>query len=184
MADIPTTEPLFAIAGDTLKFLRSVPDYPASAGWSLGYTLVEKNHKITFGSTASGDDYLVNVSAATTATWAAHQYAWRAQVSKAGEVYTVGEGRIEIKASFAGNHFDTRSVARQGLEAIEAYLINVDNFQASQYEIAGRSLRRYSMTELLALRDRFKAEVLREEAAQRVANGLPDTRRVFVRFGP
>jgi len=37
--------------------------------------------------------------------------------------------------------------------------------------------------DLLALRDKYRAEVLREDAAAAVAAGLPDRRRVFVRFG-
>ena len=36
----------------------------------------------------------------------------------------------------------------------------------------------------LTLRDRYRAEVAREGAAANAARGLPDKRRVIVRFGP
>ena len=50
---------------------------------------------------------------------------------------------------------------------------------------AGRQLRRHTLTELWAHRDRLRLEVLREEQAERLAAGLPDRgrRRVLVRFG-
>jgi hypothetical protein len=48
--------------------------------------------------------------------------------------------------------------------------------------IAGRELWRISITELLVLRSRYQMEVAREEAATSVGRGLPDKRRVLVRF--
>jgi hypothetical protein len=68
------------------------------------------------------------------------------------------------------------------LEAIEAVLEGRASSEVAQYEIAGRSLRYIEPAQLLKLRDRYRAEVAREDAAQRVAAGLPDARRVFVRF--
>jgi hypothetical protein len=67
--------------------------------------------------------------------------------------------------------------------AIEAYLENASNLAASEYQIAGRQLRRYPLPELMTLRDRYRVEVAREDAAARLAAGLPDQRRIFVRFG-
>lgn len=183
MADIPTTEPAAVNAGDTVRWRRALPDYPAGAGWALTYTLLNSAGKITVTASASGDDHLVNVAAATTATWAAGDYAWRAQVSKAGEVYTVAEGRMAVRPSFAAPTLETRSLARRALEAVEAYLADPNNLAAAQYEIAGRQLRRHTLTELWAHRDRLRLEVLREEQAGRLAAGLPDRRRVFVRWG-
>lgn len=183
MADIPTTEPLTVNAGDTVRWRRALPDYPAGAGWVLTYTLLNSAGKITIAAGASGDEHLVNVAAATTATWAAGDYAWRAQVSKAGDVFTVAEGRITVKPAFSASTLETRSRARQALDAVEAYLADSNNLAAAQYEIAGRQLRRHTLTELWAHRDRLRLEVLREEQAERLAAGLPDRRRVFVRFG-
>lgn len=184
MIDIPTIEPATVNAGDTVRWRRALPDYPASAGWVLTYTLLNAAGRITITASAQGDDHLVSVPAGTTAGWAAGDYAWRAQVSKAGEVYTVGEGRMTIKPSFGVSALETRSLARQALDAVEAYLADPNNIAAAQYEIAGRQLRRYTLPELWAHRDRLRLEVLREEQAERLAVGLPDRRRVLVRFGP
>lgn len=178
----PTTEPTSLLAGDTAKWLKTVADYPASEGWALSYTLVSAATRITFNATASGDDYLVNVIASTTAGWAPGAYEWRAQVSKAGEVFTVATGSIAVQPSF-GSAVDGRSHARKALANIEAYLENAGNLSAAMYEIAGRKLQRINLPELLALRDKYKGEVAREDAAANIARGLPDKRRVMVRFG-
>lgn len=182
MAETPTIEPASIAAGDTLRFDRSLPSYLASAGWQLSYTLINAAGKITFAASAAGDLHAVTVAASTTAAWQAGDYAWRARVSKAGEVYTVGEGRITIRPAFAGNNHDARSHARRTLEAIEAMIEGRASSAAMEYEIAGRRLRYIPIPELLQLRDKYRAEVLREDAAAATAAGLPDRRRVFVRF--
>lgn len=183
MAAIPTSEPSTVNAGDTIRWNKTLADYPASDGWALAYTLLNANSKITINASASGSDHAVTVPAATSATWTAGTYTWRAQVSNAGEVYTVGEGRITVAPSFGAATLDTRSSARKALEAVEAYLADPNNLTAASYEIAGRSLDRFPLPDLWKHRDRLRFEVAREDAATRAAAGLPDTRRVFVRFG-
>jgi hypothetical protein len=183
-APTPTTEPVTLIAGDTAKWLKSTPDYLASAGWVLTYTLINASAKITFSATASGTDHLVNVAAATTAAWAAGSYAWRATAFLAGEVFTVSSGTITVEPAFGAATLDNRSHARKALANIEAYLENANNLTAARYQIAGRELWRISVADQLTLRDRYRAEVAREDAAANAARGLPDKRRVYVRFGP
>lgn len=183
MASIPISEPTIVNPGDTVRWTRTLADYPASAGWVLTYTLLNAASKITITATASGDDHAVNVAASTSAAWSAGDYAWRAQVALAGDVFTVGEGRLTVAASFAAATLDTRSSARKALEAVEAYLADPSNLAAAKYTIAGRSLDRFPLPDLWKHRDRLRFEVAREDAAARAAAGLPDTRRVFVRFG-
>ena len=183
-APIPTTEPASLLAGDTATWRISLPDYLASDGWALTYTLINATSKISFSATAAGGDHLVNAAAATTAAWPAGSYAWRAQVSKSGQVFTVASGNIVVQPAFAASTLDNRSHARKALDAVQAYLENPANLSAASYEIAGRKLQRLSIPDLLNLRDRYQFEVTREEAAALVARGLPDKRRVMVRFGP
>lgn len=185
MTTIPTTEPASIIAGDTAKWLKTLADYPASDGWALGYTLINADHKISIATTAQGDDHLVNQSAAVTAAWHAGAYDWRAQTTKAGEVYTVGAGRISIAPSFdAVNKLDSRSSSRVMLDAVEAVMLKTASTNVQEYEIAGRRLKHYSMGELLLLRDRLRGDVAREDAALQIANGTGGVPgRIFVRFG-
>ena len=181
-ASTPTTEPSALIAGDTAKWLKTLADYPATEGWTLSYALVSATSRFTFDAAASGTDYLVSVPASTTSGWTPGAYEWRAQVSKAGEVFTVATASITIQPAF-GTAVDGRSHARKVLANIEAYLENAGNLSAASYEIAGRKLQRISLPELITLRDKYKGEVGREDAAANVGRGLPDKRRVMVRFG-
>lgn len=183
MADTPTIEPSSVNAGDTWRWTRSLADYPASAGWALSYTLINASAKITVNASASGDDHAVTVPAATTAGYAAGTYDWRARVSKAGEVYTVGEGRLTVRNAFSAATFDARTHARKTLDAIEAVIEGRASSEVSYYMIGNRQLRYMTPAELLTLRDKYRAECAREDAAAAVAAGLPDRRRVFVRFG-
>lgn len=184
MADIPTTEPAVLNAGDTLRWTRSLADYPASAGWVLSYILINAAAKITITGSASGDDHSILVPAATSAGYTPGSYDWRARVTKAAEVYTVGEGRLTVRNAFGAATFDARTHARKTLEAIEAVIEGRASSEVSYYMIGGRQLRYLTPAELLTLRDKYRAEVAREDAAAAVAAGLPDRRRVYVRFGP
>ena len=184
MADTPNIEPAVLIAGDTLRWTRSLPDYPASAGWLLSYTLINAAVKLTITGSALGDNHSILVPAATSAGYTPGAYDWRARVTLAGEVYTVGEGRFTVKASFGASTYDARSAARRTLDAIEATLEGRASSAVLEYEIASRRLKYIPVSELLQLRDRYRAEVAREDAAAAAAAGLSDRRRVYVRFGP
>lgn len=179
-AQIPSIEPTTITPGDTVKWTRTLPDYPADAGWVLSYEFVKASTRITVTGGASGADHAVTISSATSAAYVAGTYDWRARVTKAGEVYTVASGRTVIKPSFAAAT-DARSQMRIALEAIEATLAGRATTATAEYEIAGRRLKFISPTELLVLRDRYRIDVAREDAAARSAAGLPNPGRVYVR---
>lgn len=182
MTPIPTTEPTQINAGDTAKWIKSLPSYPASAGWVLSYALVSAAQRYTFTAAAQGDDFLVTVPAATTAAYVAGGYEYRGTVSKAGEVFTVASGRLTVAPAF-GAAIDASSRARRSLEAIEATIEGRATSATAEYEIAGRKLKYISIPELLQLRDRLRQDVAREDAAAQIAKGMGNPNRIFVRFG-
>ncbi len=182
-APTPQTEPAQLIAGDSAKWLKSLPDYLPADGWQLSYTLTNAAGKINFAASAAGDAHLVNVTPGVTTEWPAGIYSWRAQISKVDEAYTVASGTISVAPTFGADTLEARSFARQALANVEAYLLNPQNLTAASYTIAGRTLSRIGSAELLSKRDKYRAEVGQEDAAERVARGLPDRRRVFARFG-
>ena len=181
-APIPYTEPPRIVAGDTAKWLRSLPDFPASAGWVLTYRLVNAGAAYSFTSTASGDDHLITVSAATTAGWTAGDYSWRAQAGLSGEVYTILSGSLTVEPVFTAA-IDARSDARKALDAVDAMLLGRATSGVQEYKIAGRMLMHIPIPELLSLRDRLREDVAREDAASAVANGSGLPGRIAVRFG-
>lgn len=178
--------PAALTAGDTVVFRRTFSDYPASAGWSLVYTLINAAAKITLPTgVASGDDYVVTVPAATSANYAAGLYSYMATLTLAGERYTVESGVVTIRANLAAQTtYDARTPAREALDEVNAALRAYGNKAWQQsYTIGGRSQTFRSVEEFLAFRDRLMAEVAAEEAADRLSQGIGTKNKLFVRFG-
>lgn len=169
-------------AGDTLDFTTSVPEYPASEGWTLKYRLAPRaaGTAIDITATADGDDYDVQVVAATTIGWATGWYTWTAYVEKAAERYTVDRGQLEIRAASttlaAGS--DNRTHARKVLDAIESVLEGRATVDQQEYAIAGRSLKRMAIDELMRFRRIYQSEVKAEE----LAAGIGTARTLQVRL--
>ena len=179
-----TTEPGQVTAGDTVTWAKTLTDYPASAGWALAYTLINSAAKISIATTASGDDHLASVAAATTAAWAPGTYTWLATVTKAAERYTLGQGSITIAPNLAAAAtFDTRSTAKKALEAVNTLLENYGSKAYLQsYEISGRKQAFNTPGDFLAFRSKLIAEVAREDNAARLAAGLSPRNQLQVRF--
>lgn len=179
----PTTIPLKLIAGDTAKWQRTLQNYPANEGWGLVYTLINATSKITITSTANGSDHLVQVPATTTDAWAAGSYSYREQAVKVDEAYTLRSGMLTVCPSFAAATLDGRSGSRVMLDMVEASLLKSATANVMEYTINGRSLKHYSLVELLQLRDKLKGEVAREDMAAKMASGLGGVPgRMQVRF--
>lgn len=181
---IPTKEPAFVVAGDSITWKRSLADYPASAGWVLSYRLINAAGKIDITSAASGDDHLVSVTAVTSAAWVAGDYTWTAYVTKTAERYTLGSGAITVRPNLAAQAagFDTRSHAAKTLDAIEAVIEGRATQSHLSYSVAGRQMQFIPIPDLLVLRDKYRVEVRSEENAVRVANGLASRNRILVRL--
>lgn len=174
-----TAPPTTFRAGDTLAFERRLTDYPASAGWVLEYTLVGSAGVQSFLSTPAGDTHAVLVLAATTSAWGAGRYQL-IEVATLGAVrHTVAATPLQLLPDLAGAGVavDIRTHARKVLDAIEDWLASQAPV-AGRLSIAGREVQHYPIIELLALRDRYHAEVQREE---RAAAGLAPA-RLLMRF--
>jgi hypothetical protein len=161
MVDIPSYEPRSFRAGDTVTWEKSFSDYPASESYVLKYYLVKSGNQIVLTSEPSGDDHLVTIAAADSVEYEAGRYFYQARIEKAAEIFTVGEGVIEVKVSLAGatTGFEWREHCEQALENIEAVLLNKATADNYSYSIAGRSLSKYSWTELREMRGYYRNEL-------------------------
>jgi hypothetical protein len=186
--EIPTAEPPVITAGDTIRWQISLPDYPASAGWTLKYALVSAAGKHDVTSIAAGADHLVEIAAATSAGYAAGLYQYQKYVEKgAGETLeriTLDLGTLTVARSLAAlaTATDTRSFARRALDAIEAVIENRAGRSDKEYEIdhggSRQRLESLPLLDLLAARDRFAALVWQEEHPGQL---ITPVRTVFVR---
>lgn len=168
-------EPSNIVAGDTLKWKRSFGDYPASAGWTLAYVLNSPTSRILINSgdiTADGDEFVIDVPASETTSWAPGTYQWLAvvQLPAADPVpaqrFTVALGSIIIAFDLldATAPQDTRSQNEIALANIDAMLAGIGGSGVEEYTINGRMLRRYSLADLRALRSDFASRVRQERA--------------------
>jgi hypothetical protein len=173
-------------AGDTLDFLSTVDDYPATDGWTLTHQLIPRvsGDRQSFDAIAEGSDYRSTVAATTTADWTAGAYSWVAYVTLAGVRHTVQSGMLTIVAdpAEADAGYDPRTHARKALDALEAMIEGKATKDQLGYTINGRELRRMTWPDILTARSQYKAEVRAEEQAERVAAGLPDRRKLYVRL--
>lgn len=184
MSNIPTIEPTSFRAGDTVKWTKSLTDYPASAGWALKYKFVgNQGAPSAIAATASGDDFSMTVAATTTAAYIAGIYTLQGWVEKAGEQYTISITTVEILANLStSSATDTRSHARKQLALIETAIESYSVRPVESVSAFGRMWTRPSLRTLYNLRSRYLREIRKEEDAQRIAQGKKP-RRIVARFG-
>ena len=87
-----------------------------------------------------------------------------------------------IHKDFANTNADLRSHAKKVLDAIEAVIENRATVDQSSFSIAGRSLSRMSIDELLTLKNRYKAEYLKEIKEARIKNKQRSGNTIGVKF--
>jgi hypothetical protein len=190
MNEIPNKEPAIIVAGDTVKWTKSLPNYPATS-YDLKYVLNFKSsvqeNPIEIVAAADDDDFSVSVAASVTKDYGPGEYIWTSYATDKAtgdERYTVDSGNLEIKPDPTNiiEGTDLRSHAKIVLDAIEATLENTATSDQKNILISGKMIQRYSVGELLELRDRYQADVRREEDAEKVANGMANGRQVLTRF--
>jgi hypothetical protein len=181
-------------AGDTVVF--DVPSFKDAIGTNIDsgtFTLTwyartnTASEGATIVGTASGSGWRVTVSSATTAAFDAGLWTWQAIATYSSTQYTAGRGQFTVKASavYTGTPgaFDDRSRAEIDLSYVDAAIRTLSQGgMVQEYSIAGRSLRRYKMTELLELRSTLQNEVAMERRRERIRQGLGNPGLAKVRF--
>ncbi len=187
-----TTEPTTITAGDTIAWTKTLADYPADA-FALHYVLqpVAGGTPISINATADGTDYDVEVSAATSAGYAAGDYRWIAYVTDLAtslQRHTITTGKLTIAPdplAYSATT-DLRSHARKTLDAIEAVLEGRATQTQAEYSVSyggsARSVKNIPIAELLQLRSYYAQEARREEQAEKLAAGMGGGNRILTRF--
>lgn len=186
MPIIPTIEPAYLQAGDTIQWQRTLPDYPAGDGWALAYRFINQASRIDVVSVADGDVHRISIAAATSSAYVPGDYTWTAFVTRGADRYTIGQGRVTIRHDLASQAagFDARSEAQRALDDLRSALLKwlSTSGHVQEYEIAGRRMRFATADEIRARMAIAQREVASEAAAQRIAAGQTTGRRVLVRF--
>lgn len=182
--DVATIEPSTITAGDTVSWKKTLPDYPATAGWALTYAIKGPTAIAAITAAASGDDHLISITAAATTAWAAGDYWWTGYVTKGSERHQVASGTLKVRPNLAtvSSTYDGRSHVKKTLDALEAVIEGRASKDQMAYTIQGRSLSRIPPAELLTWRDKYLREHQAEQQAERVSKGLGNGRNIRVRF--
>ena len=186
-SNYPETEPLEFIAGDRITWKRTDlgTDY-APASYSLKYSARLENSgatEIEITASESGNDYIVEVGQSTSVGFKAGIYHWQAYITRTSdsERITIDSGTWEIKPNRDTTASDPRNHVRRVLDSIEAVIEGRATKDQENYSIQGRSLSRTPIPDLLILRDRYKAEYIREQRAERIKNNLGHSGIIKVR---
>ena len=72
---------------------------------------------------------------------------------------------------------------QQDLESVQSAIRTlVSGGVVKEYSIGGRSLKKYDLSDLMALESRLKYQLKREQKADLIANGLGNPAAMYVRF--
>lgn len=167
------------IAGDTLELSLSYTGYTASE-WSIWVALRGNAAAIDIKDGETGvtvavvnGKYEITVTPAATELYTPGAYSYVVYLYKTevdGEETvivdrkTVDTGAITILADYGAmtSASDARSHVKKVLDAIEAVIEKRASKEQQSYSIAGRSLSRIPLDELLKLRDRYRSEYQQE----------------------
>jgi len=180
-------------AGDTITWrddaaADALGNAITSGTWTLIYYL--RTNAASAGATVTGAAYGYGwestLSASTTAGFTAGTWYWQAIATRSSEKHTLGAGQLIVlpALSYSGTPgaLDGRSQSRQDLEAVQLAIRTLISSGAKSYTIGNRQLTKLDLPSLIERESYLKGLVAREEAAERVANGLGDPRNLFVRF--
>jgi len=189
-ANYPTQEPDVLVSGDRWAWKREDlnNNYPIGS-YALTYEFHEDSggggsHKFTLTAVEASDTYFIEVSSSSTTSYTAGDYVWKAFITRSSdsERIEIDSGRTTIQTNFANTNADLRSHAKKCLDNIEAVLENRATIDQSSFSIAGRSLSRMSVDELLTFRSTYKAEYLKEIKKARIKNKQRSGNTVGVKF--
>lgn len=167
-ASIPTDIPATLTAGDTWQWTKYVTDYSAADGWTLTYALRGASVvNVTATTDVDGAGFAVTVAATDTASVVAGVYQYLARVTLAGVVHTVDSGSVVILPNVATATAGTlQSHGEKMIALLKSEIqarIDGTGTGHTGYTIDGRSIEKFSLTELYTLLNRYRAELAREQ---------------------
>lgn len=160
--------------------------YPTSL-YTLKYHLVQltSSAQATIDITAAktGDEHIIEVAIGTTGGYTAAEYQWQEIIERDSdnEQIVLTSGVVELTPDLDAAA-DVRSHNYTVLKAIEATIENTATKEQSSYTIAGRSLSRRSIEELLILKREYARLWHNEKRAADRKAGRTTTNNVLIRM--
>ncbi len=157
--------------------------------WALTYyirTNVSGNQGLTVVGSTYGTGWQFDVAASNT-DLTEGDYFWQAVASKGALKYDVGSGSLQILLNlvYTGNpqKIQAKSQVEQDLDTVEAAIRTLlSDGVVKEYSIGGRSLKKYDLADLTALRSQLKYQLNLEKKAELIRNGQGNPHQMLVRF--
>lgn len=176
-----TTEPTRITKGERVIWTKEFTDYPATE-YSLQYRFRGNDVGLNITATADGSAFDCEITAAqSNGLGAETSYEWQAWLTETAtptNTWLVASGTLYVRRGFAAastGAIDTRSTAKQILDAINATILNKATNDQLEYEITtpagSRKLKRMALKELMEARTVYAKLVRNERAAERVRSG-------------
>lgn len=180
---IKTVEPSEFIAGDSVRFIKELPDYLPEAGWALTYVFINQRERYTVAATDSGDGkHDVELTPTVTGDYSAGEYKVHGYVTDGTDRHTIYAGSLVIQPNYTNPSYDPRSHVKKVLDAVQAVIEEKATEDQQAVTINGRSITLYSIPDLLKLRDKYKAEYAEEKKRERIKKGLGHRGKIQARF--
>ena len=164
-ANYPTQIPASVVAGDRWTWKRTDlnTDY-ANNAYVLKYALRLQGAggtEIEITASASGEDYVVEVPSATTASYTVGYYTYQTYLTRSSdsERITIGTGEIQVIANRDTSTSDPISLLRQRLNNLDEAVKTLTAKTASSYSIAGRSFSYVDLPTLMEMRNQVAGEL-------------------------
>lgn len=183
--NIPST----IVAGDSVTWRDE------AAADSLGSAITSATHTLTYAIrgaqnlTLTGTAYLTgwqtSATAAQTIALTGTTYYWQAYATAGVDRITLGSGRLTVNKNLSTQTAgaDLRSQTQIDLDSVEAAIrAMISNQAVQEYTIAGRSIKKMALADLIMLRDQLRYQLVQERKRELIANGQGDPHSLFVRF--
>lgn len=175
------------IAGDSINWVDSFPNFLPYDGWALKARLTPRNPTaaiLVIDAVVENDQFKIVANATATATLSAGLYNLVKWVERDDDRHTVEHSTIEVlpnPATMAPGG-DTRSHAAKMVDMIQAVLEGRASKSVQEYKIADREMKYIPIPELIVLLDKYKALLAAENRANSVNKGARLGRKIQVRF--
>ncbi len=171
--------------GGTYVFTQSFSDFP-NTGWNAQYLLqIPGSAPFTTNATnGTGTNNIVfTLNAANTASWTPGRYQFSIYATEisSGQRATAATGITQVIPDLSQTQ--ALSSAATMLANINSAITQLTTGGFQSVSVNNVSFTRYQVTELIALRTRLQAEVIREQQAQEVLRGIDHTGIIGTRFG-
>lgn len=179
---IPTVTPSQLRAGDSVRFTRDFGSEYPSATWAATLSISNGKKHYTITGTDNGDGQLhyFYLAGNGSAAWEPGHYRFVITVTDGADRYTIENGDIEIKGNLALGAYDDRSQTKKILDQLNERIDGSSLRDDQSYSIAGRSISRMSINELIDAQKVYSARYKSEVRKQRRKEGKKENHLVRV----